>query len=124
MSDQILIIDNKATLLTVTDKVNLITVFRGEKGDPGDGSSIVTHENNTNSHPDIRLALNSKANSYTHNQSTLSTTWTINHNLNKYPSVTTLLPDGTEVEGSIIYNGYNVISAVFGRAISGTAYCV
>lgn len=124
MSDQILTVNQKVTLLTTNQKVNLLTAFRGEKGDPGDGISIAIHENSPTSHPDIRLALNSKATSYTHIQSTLSTTWAINHNLNKYPSVSTILGDGTKVEGSIIFNGYNVVSVTFGRAISGIAYCV
>lgn len=102
----------------------ILTAYRGEKGDPGDGTSITIHESSPTSHPDIRALLATKATSYQHNQTTASTSWVINHNLNKYPSVITILSDGTKVEGSIIYNGYNVVSVVFGTAIYGTAYCV
>lgn len=102
----------------------VITVFRGERGDSGSSASISTHESNPNSHPDIRALVSSKATSYNHTQTIASTSWTINHGLNKYPAVITILSDGTKVEGSIIYNGYNVVSVVFGRAASGTAYCV
>ena len=102
----------------------ILTAYRGEKGDPGDGTSIAIHESSATSHPDIRALLATKASSYQHNQTTSSTSWVINHNLNKYPSVIIILSDGTKVEGSIIYNGYNVVSVVFGTAIYGTAYCV
>ena len=104
--------------------VQLITVFRGERGDPGISPSIATHESNPASHPDIRALVAAKATSYNHTQTMASTSWVINHNLNKYPAVITILADGTKVEGSIIYNGYNVASVVFGKAVSGTAYCV
>lgn len=101
-----------------------LTVFRGEKGDPGDGSSIAIHENNPTSHTDIRLSLNSKATPYTHIQSTLSTNWTVNHNLGRHPSVTVILSDGTEVLGSVIHNGLNTLSVVFAKTVLGLVYCV
>lgn len=121
MSDQI----------TITDKVALLTVFRGERGDPGSGNgsgsntaAIEAHNQSTLAHPDIRLALNSKATPYNHVQSSMSTSWVINHNLNKYPSISVVMTNGTEVKGSIIHSSYNVCNLVFAVAISGTAYCV
>lgn len=103
---------------------HILTVFRGEKGDPGDGSSFINHENDTNSHADIRRALALKATTYTHTQTIMSTSWTVNHNLNRYPSVTVILADGSEVKGDTIHNGYNVLSIVFAVPIVGVAHCV
>ena len=102
----------------------ILTAYRGEKGDPGDGTSIAIHESSSNSHPDLRALITSKATNYKHDQTTASTSWVINHNLNKYPTIVSILPDGTEVQGRVIYNSYNVCSIVFAVAIYGTAYCV
>lgn len=110
--------------------IQLITVSRGErgdpgaKGDPGATFSISTHQNDPNSHPDIRALLASKASSYQHNQTTSSTSWIIIHNLNRYPSVVTVLYDGSSAQGSIIHNSYNVCSVVFAVSVYGTACCV
>ena len=41
---------------------------------------------------------------YTHNQSSVSNTWTITHNLNRFPSVTVVDSGNTVVEGTVVYN--------------------
>lgn len=50
-----------------------------------------------------------------------STTWTINHNLNGYPAITTIDSAGNTVEGSIDYVSANQITVTFAVAFSGTA---
>ena len=60
--------------------------------------------------------------SYTFLQSTPLTTWFIEHNLAKYPSVTILDTEGNEVYGNIDYLDNNNIQIVFSIAFSGTAY--
>ena len=60
--------------------------------------------------------------SYTHNQASESTTWTVAHNLGFYPSVTVFLSSGDVVEGAIAHVDSNSLTITFSVAISGTAY--
>lgn len=55
------------------------------------------------------------------NQSVASDTWIINHDLNKYPSVTVLDSANTEVEGEVIYNGLNQVIIKFAGEFKGSA---
>ena len=50
---------------------------------------------------------------YTHNQSSISDTWTINHNLGRYPSVTVIDSGNTVVQGTIVYNSANQLTVTF-----------
>jgi hypothetical protein len=59
---------------------------------------------------------------YTHDQMIAASTWTINHGLNKYPSVTIVTSGGDEVEGDINYTSLNVVTATFTSAFGGKAY--
>jgi len=64
---------------------------------------------------------------YTHNQSSASDTWTINHNLNRFPSVTVIDSGNTIVQGTVVYNSNKQITLTFfsgGSAVSvsGKAY--
>jgi len=49
-------------------------------------------------------------------------TWVINHNLGKYPSVSTVDSAGSIINGAITYNSANKITVVFTSATSGKAY--
>lgn len=60
--------------------------------------------------------------SYTHNQSAPATTWTINHNLGKNPSVSLVDTAGTQVFGSVHYVSSTQLTVTFSVAFSGTAY--
>ena len=62
------------------------------------------------------------AGSYAHTQSVSSATWTITHNLNKYPSVTIVDSAGTVVEGDIAYSNTNAVVVTFSSTFSGKAY--
>lgn len=58
---------------------------------------------------------------YIHTQGVPSDTWTINHTLNKYPSVTIIDSGGTEVIGNIKYINSSTVSITFSSEFSGKA---
>lgn len=59
---------------------------------------------------------------YEHRQNTPSRTWTIQHNLNKKPSVTVLDSANSEVIGEVIYIDDNNLELHFSAQFSGIAY--
>lgn len=59
---------------------------------------------------------------YVHEQQVASTTWVINHNMNKYPSVNIVDTANDEVTGEVKYNTLNQITISFTAAFSGKAY--
>ena len=59
---------------------------------------------------------------YIHMQGTSSDTWTITHNLNFYPNVTTMDSGGSIVEGEIEHLSRNTLRVTFLAAFSGDAY--
>lgn len=58
---------------------------------------------------------------FVHLQGVPSDTWTIVHNLGKYPSVMVQDSAGDEVEGGITYVDFNTVSVTFTGAFSGRA---
>lgn len=56
------------------------------------------------------------------NQSSASATWTIIHNMGKYPSVTLQDSLGGNIMGEITYNTINQLTVVFSESIAGKAY--
>jgi hypothetical protein len=59
---------------------------------------------------------------YEHNQLVPLSSWEIEHNLSKYPSVTIVDSGGTIVIGDVVYNSENKVTVTFGSAFSGKAY--
>ncbi len=59
---------------------------------------------------------------YIHTQGTASNTWTINHNLEKYPSVMVVDSAGSVVIGDVNYQTINQIIVYFSGTFSGKAY--
>jgi hypothetical protein len=57
-----------------------------------------------------------------HNQTTATSEWTIEHNLNCYPSVTIVDSSNAEVVGEVEYVNNNSLKAKFSASFSGTAY--
>lgn len=55
-------------------------------------------------------------------QSVPSALWEIEHNMNKFPSVSITLEDGIEVYGLKIYNSKNKITLSFSKPITGKAF--
>ena len=56
------------------------------------------------------------------NQAVPSTTWTVTHNLNKFPSVSVVDTGGTVVVGSYTYGSNNQTTLNFTHAFAGKAY--
>ena len=59
---------------------------------------------------------------YTHNQSSTSATWTITHNLNRFPSVTVVDSANTVVIGTVVYNSANQLTITFFAGGSAVAF--
>ena len=59
---------------------------------------------------------------YVFNQNVAAATWTITHNLGRFPSVSTVDSAGSIINGAITYTSENVITVVFTSATSGKAY--
>jgi hypothetical protein len=64
---------------------------------------------------------------YTHSQTSSSATWTITHNLGRYPSVTVVDTGNTVIIGSVTYNSENQLTVTFfsggsALATTGKAY--
>ena len=58
----------------------------------------------------------------THAQGVASSTWTVTHNLNKFPSVTIVDSNEEQIFGVVDYQSANTIVLTFSAAISGKAY--
>jgi len=60
---------------------------------------------------------------FSHTQSASASSWTINHNLGKKPSVTiTTLATGAQVIGEVAYTNNNTLVVSFAAAVSGIAH--
>lgn len=59
---------------------------------------------------------------YVHNQSIASATWSVQHNLNKFPSATMVLSTGQKGYGDVTYIDENNLTITFASAESGKAY--
>lgn len=59
---------------------------------------------------------------YMHTQPTAAATWTITHNMGKYPSVTVEDSAHNDVIGDITYNSLDQITLTFSGAFAGWAY--
>lgn len=66
--------------------------------------------------------VSSSAVAYQHIQGTSSAVWTITHNLNFYPNVTTMDSAGAVCEGEIEYLNRNTVRVTFSSPFSGEAY--
>ena len=51
-----------------------------------------------------------------------TTTWSINHNLDKYPSVITVNTSNEEMYGALVYTDKNNLTITFKSAVAGFAY--
>ncbi len=60
--------------------------------------------------------------SFTHNQTTTATSWTITHNMGKNPSVTIVDSANTYVVGEIDYINNNSLTVSFKSDLKGKAY--
>jgi hypothetical protein len=56
------------------------------------------------------------------NQAVASATWTVQHNLNKFPSCTMVLGTGQQGYGDVTFIDENNLTITFASAESGKAY--
>ena len=78
---------------------------------------------NTNTFPDIYLLeLFGTDKNFTFTQSSAASTWNVTHNLNKFPSVSVTLADGTQVEAEVEHTNKNSLTITFSGDNSGIAY--
>jgi hypothetical protein len=59
---------------------------------------------------------------FTYTQNTVSSNWSITHNMGFHPNVTTVDSAGTVIEGTISYTSTNALIITFAIATSGSAY--
>lgn len=59
---------------------------------------------------------------YIHEQAVSSDSWYIEHNLNRYPSVTVVDSADTQYEGSVTYINQNELLIEFNSPFTGKAY--
>lgn len=59
---------------------------------------------------------------FVHIQNSSSSSWTVNHNLNKFPAVTVKLSSGAIGMAGVAYNSKNQLTVTLSGANTGTAY--
>ena len=59
---------------------------------------------------------------YVHIQDQASATWTVQHDLNKFPSVTSVNINNIEMYGEVVFNDLNNLTINFSAAFSGKAF--
>ena len=83
---------------------------------PGDVKTItLTRQDTTTISDTVTL-------SYVHDQQVASATWTVVHNLDKFPSVSIVDTAGDEVIGQVHFNNSNTVTITFTSAFSGKAF--
>ena len=88
----------------------LALTHRGSAGTPVGGVTSIAPSGFTNE------------TTFTFTQGTLSDTWTINHNLDRFPSVTVVDNSNNIVVGAVTYNNSNQIVISFSETVIGKAY--
>lgn len=93
-----------------------------DPADPGDWLSVPDNVKDALDELASRVSsvVNDKHFSFT--QAVAATTWTIAHNLGKFPSPIIVDTGGTEVEGEIRHIDQNNLEIKFNAAFSGVAY--
>lgn len=85
-----------------------------------------TEQDIANQHPDWVCFITDDAydpqSTYIFDQGVAADTWTIQHNLNKYPSVTVVDSAGTTINCAVTYINSNELELKFNAAFKGTAY--
>lgn len=122
MATNILKPDEQPTkILVAEDKVKIVTLAR--KGDPGPigptgppGDTVVGPQG-----PPGQDGVDADLH-HTHVQNSPSASWTVIHNLNKYPTVTVVDSGNSIVMGQINYLDSNTIVINFTAPFSGKAY--
>ena len=119
---------NKTVVINKKSKSALTVVEPGQAGPPNTLTigTVTTGEagaNITGISPNQVLNLVYPLSArHTHTQATVATTWTINHALGGYPSVSIVDSSKTVVVGEITYTSTSQVVVNFTSAFSGYAY--
>jgi hypothetical protein len=84
-------------------------------------STVVTEKGNSVTVTGVIGGVSLDAN-FVYVQSSPSATWVVNHNLNKYCSVTVVDSADNTVYGEVLYNSLNQVTLTFSGAFSGEAF--
>jgi hypothetical protein len=84
-------------------------------------STVVTEKGNSVTVTGVIGGVTLDAN-FVYVQASPSATWVINHNLNKYCSVTVVDSADNIVFGEVLYNSLNQVTLTFSGAFSGEAF--
>lgn len=96
--------------------------LNGETYDDADGDGVIELPK-LPTMQDLQEAVAASAfRSYTHVQGTASTTWYVEHEMGRYPSVTVVDSAGTMVIGDVSYNNENSLTITFSVPFSGKAF--
>lgn len=76
----------------------------------------------TSSDPDSESVVGLGDKHFTHTQVSASSSWTVTHNLDKFPSVTVIDSGNNKVIGDIHYIDQDTLTISFTAAFSGVAY--
>lgn len=99
--------------------INAVTGLQVELDNKDTVDSVNTKLANLSNELEAKIV--TATNTYVFIQSIPSSIWTINHNLNKAPSVTVIDSAGSMVMGEINYIDMNNITIIFSGAFSGKA---
>lgn len=140
-ADNTVVVSSQNPNVNVSQYTNGITVsgvalqgIKGDKGDKGDtGATGATGATGTTGAtgpqgiqgevgPQGIQGSGASHSTYTHTQSSPSSTWSITHNLACFPSVVVVDSAGTVVVGDIAYNSNNSITITFVGSFGGKAY--
>jgi hypothetical protein len=87
-------------------------------GSAGDAGDILTTTGDAIAWVDPAVA----PATYTHTQAGADTTWTVNHNLNRKPSVTVVTSTEAVMIPDVFYNSLDQLTITLSNANSGKAY--
>lgn len=90
-------------------------------GDKWIGTDISTGKTRNFTAQDIATYVNA-AQTYTFTQAIAAETWTITHNLERFPSITVVDSSGNIVVGFSTYNDSKQITLIFSAPFAGKAY--
>ena len=100
-----------------TPAANTMTIFV----DDSDGKIKV--KKSDGSVVNLEVAASGSDAHYTHNQSTVATSWSVTHNLGKKPTVSIVDTNDSEVIGTVQYIDNNSLVITLQQAYAGKAYC-
>ena len=117
MSEQVTVV-KKDNNVTVVEKTNTVTVSsKGTQGAKGDAGAP-----GTTGAPGQQGPAGTSGGSYTFEQQSNSTTWTVVHNLGYRPAITIQDYFKNTIEGDINHIDTSTVQLTFAEAVSGYAY--